>query len=249
MIIFCIVNRKGGVGKSTIAFHLGVELSNRGYYTVMMDTDPLSSLAETCEERVKPEPQLITVPIDELEAAIPRLRDVGVEYLIIDTPGFEHEDINHILKLATLNVVISKAGPLDLRATRKTVHVIKEVDVPMVFVLNEVHKSTNIAGQSIIALSQHGKLGPVINWKTDFANAMIDGRTIGELSPGCDGAVEITALTDYLLMEVGVHVENPVIIDPLNPPARKAGKKAAKEAVKSTSKKPAIEPLKLVGKG
>lgn len=41
-LIFC--NNKGGVGKTTLAFYVGVELSRRGYKTVLVDLDPQCNL-------------------------------------------------------------------------------------------------------------------------------------------------------------------------------------------------------------
>lgn len=41
-IVFC--NNKGGVGKTTLAFHIGVELARRGLKTVLIDLDPQCNL-------------------------------------------------------------------------------------------------------------------------------------------------------------------------------------------------------------
>lgn len=41
-LVFC--NNKGGVGKTTLAFHCAVEFSKKGYKTVMVDLDPQCNL-------------------------------------------------------------------------------------------------------------------------------------------------------------------------------------------------------------
>jgi len=41
-LVFC--NNKGGVGKTTLAFHVGVELSRKGYKVALIDLDPQCNL-------------------------------------------------------------------------------------------------------------------------------------------------------------------------------------------------------------
>lgn len=41
-LVFC--NNKGGVGKTTLAFHVAVEISKRGYKTALIDLDPQCNL-------------------------------------------------------------------------------------------------------------------------------------------------------------------------------------------------------------
>lgn len=41
-LVFC--NNKGGVGKTTLAFHVGVELSRKGFKTALIDLDPQCNL-------------------------------------------------------------------------------------------------------------------------------------------------------------------------------------------------------------
>jgi chromosome partitioning protein len=212
MKVFAVANGKGGVGKTTTAANFGVNLSKRDYYTVFVDTDPHASLQEWWEARKDGDPQLLSVHISQLGEALPRLREAGVEFLVIDTPGFVHEEINEALKLADLIIIPSKASPLDLRATRKTILAVEECGVPMVFVLNEVRKGTRIANESVLALSQHGKLAPIIHYKNDFVTSMIDGRTIDEVaSPDNPGIDEVDKLTEYLLLQVGIKNPKPVV--------------------------------------
>ncbi len=41
-LVFC--NNKGGVGKTTLAFHVGIELSRKGFKTALIDLDPQCNL-------------------------------------------------------------------------------------------------------------------------------------------------------------------------------------------------------------
>lgn len=228
MKIICVTNQKGGCGKSTLTLHCASNAAKRGHYVVMMDLDPHGNLTKWWNLRESGDPDLLQISIEQLEGAIPKLAAAGVEFLFIDTPGFEHHDLTSVFKLADLLLIPSKPGPFDLWATAKSLADLKDIETPKVFVLNEVHPSTNISTEAVIALAQVGKLGPTVYWKADFMGCLADGRTIEEVNPKNHGVVEITALTDFLFINAGVHVENPVIIDPLTRRVMKVKKRASK---------------------
>ncbi|MDX9668742.1 ParA family protein [Pseudomonas sp. P8_250] len=204
MQIIAVANGKGGVGKTTTAANLGVNFAKRGYYTMLLDTDPLACLEDWWDERKANDLQLMSIALSQLDEAIPKLREAGVEYLIIDTPGFISNAVTGLLCQADLVLIISKASPLDLRATQKSLKFIEEVKTPLVFVLNEVRKGTRIANEAIMALSQHGRVAPIIHYKNDFVVSMIDGRTLEETADADNpGIAEVDALADYVLRQAG----------------------------------------------
>lgn len=53
MKIISVFNNKGGVGKSTLTFHLGHALAEKGIKTLMVDLDPQSNLTLQCIEPEK----------------------------------------------------------------------------------------------------------------------------------------------------------------------------------------------------
>ena len=46
-MIIAVTNRKGGVGKSTIASHIAAGLATKGYYVGLVDTDSQGNLYAT----------------------------------------------------------------------------------------------------------------------------------------------------------------------------------------------------------
>lgn len=235
--IICVTNQKGGCGKSTLTVNVSGALAAKGYHVGIMDIDPTSNSTMWIKARELGDPELLSIGIDQLEAVIPKLDAGGLDFLIIDTPGFKHNDIFALLKIADLLVLPSKASYFDLWSTVESLASLsaKEVHTPRMFVLNEVHPTTNIATDAVVALSAAGRLGPTIHYKAGFVNSLKTGSTLAEIDKRNKGAREIAALTDAILMQLGFHVENPVIIDPLT---KEEGKK---KVVKQPSKHAKIE--------
>lgn len=222
MYIIAAANGKGGVGKTTTVANLGVNFTKRGYYTVVLDTDPIACLEDWWDARKAKDLQLMAIQISQLKEAIPKLREAGVEILIIDTPGFIANAVNEVLEMADLVMILSKAGPLDLRATNRSLRFIEHIKTPMVFVLNEVKPKTRIASDAVIALSQYGKLCPsIIHSRNDFVVSMIDGQTLEEIAePDNKGIEEVDGLGDYVLKQLGV--KHPKVVDRSQPEAKPA---------------------------
>ena len=63
MKVLALCSQKGGVGKTTLCGHLGVEAEIKGHGPVaLIDTDPQGSLASWWNEREAPEPMLMILP-------------------------------------------------------------------------------------------------------------------------------------------------------------------------------------------
>ena len=210
MKVFVITSQKGGVGKTTHAGHIGVCLVSWGFSVVLVDTDPHAGLTEWWNDREAEQPQLLSVSFDALAASLELLKNAGVDFVIIDTPGQATQGIEQLVKLADLVIIPSKASRHDLRATRKTVDLVEGAGKQMVFVLNEVRPRTRIEGEAILAIAQYGKLAPIVHYRQDIITGMIDGRTIQEIAPSSPGASEIKSLSEYLIKQVGVQLPNQV---------------------------------------
>ena len=65
MKIIVVASQKGGVGKTTLTGHLGVQASTSGHGPVaLLDTDPQGSLADWWNMREAPEPIFVTAKIN-----------------------------------------------------------------------------------------------------------------------------------------------------------------------------------------
>lgn len=199
MKIIVVASQKGGVGKTTLTGHLGVEATVSGHGPVaLLDTDPQGSLSDWWNVRAASEPVFAAAQISALPAAIEELRQSGIKTLIIDTPPAVTETIRSVVALADLVIIPTRASPHDLRAVGKTVDIVNACEKRMLFVINGAANRARITADAAIALSQHGAVSPVIIYqRTDYASSMIDGRTVRELDGNSKSAQEITHFWDF----------------------------------------------------
>jgi chromosome partitioning protein len=198
MKVLALCSQKGGVGKTTLCGHLGVEAEIKGHGPVaLIDTDPQGSLASWWNEREAPEPVFAQVQIANLAEHLRLLDEAGIKLAIIDTPPAVTTMIEQVMAVADLILIPTRPSPHDLRAVGSTVEIAERAGKRMVFVVNGAAQRARITGEAAIALSQHGTVAPVTLYqRTDFASSMIDGRTVQELdrvqvSRGGGRAVEL----------------------------------------------------------
>ena len=195
-----VASQKGGVGKTTIAGHLGVmaEQSKEGP-VALIDTDPQGSLASWWNERTNEAPLFARVEISKLTEHLQALAKGGIKLAIIDTPPSVTDMIQQVLRTADLVLIPTRPSPHDLRAVGSTVELVENAGKRMIFVINGAAPRARIAGEAAVALSQHGTVAPVTLYqRTDFASSMIDGRTVQEIDPKGRSAEEIGLLWKYV---------------------------------------------------
>lgn len=200
MRVIVIASQKGGVGKTTIAGHLGVMAESRGAGPVaLIDTDPQGSLSSWWNERQAETPVFASVDIAHLAEHLKELEKAGVKLAIIDTPPAVTDIIRKVLAVADVVLIPTRPSPHDLRAVGSTVELVEAAGKRMVFVINGAAQRAKITGEAAIALSQHGTVAPVTLYqRTDFAASMIDGRTVQEIDAMSRSTAEVEKLWIYV---------------------------------------------------
>ena len=200
MQVIVVASQKGGSGKTTLAGHIAVQAERSGAGPVaMIDTDPQGSLAEWWNAREAPTPVFVRTSTGRLPQDIERMRFIGIELLIIDTPPAITSVIGDVIKHSDLVLIPTRPSPHDLRSVGATVELVEQYAKPLVFVVNGATPRARITSEAVIALSQHGTLAPsIIHQRVDFAASMIDGRTVMEVTNSTRSTDEIAELWDYL---------------------------------------------------
>lgn len=213
MQVLSFVSQKGGSGKTTLSGHIAVQAQRKGAGPVaLLDTDPQGSLAEWWNVREAKEPAFMHAHVAQLSATLGRMRSLGFNLLVIDTPPAITSAIEKVVQISDMVVIPARPSPHDLRAAGATVDLVEQIGRPIVFVVNAATKGARITSEAAIALSQHGTVAPVtIHQRTDFAASMIDGRSVMELEPHSQSAQEISQLWQYISSRLNRNYRRTVI--------------------------------------
>jgi chromosome partitioning protein len=219
MYTIVAASQKGGSGKTTLSGHLAVEASRAGAGEIaLIDTDPQGSLAHWWNARQAPAPHFVKAGLLDLEEALAGLNRMGIKIAVIDTPPAITQSISQVVAHADLVIVPTRPSPHDLRAVGATVDIAERHGKPLIFVINAATARARITGESAVALSQHGTVAPVtIHHRVDFAASMIDGRTVGEVTPSSQSAREISDLWLYIQERLSRIVRDPSLLPEIKP--------------------------------
>jgi chromosome partitioning protein len=178
MRVIVIASQKGD------AAHLAVRAGTVGEGpAALVDTDPQGSLTEWWNARNDPAPALVTAKLDDLAPKLGELRGSGAAVAIIDTPPALTASMEQAIALADFVLIPARPSPHDLRAIGATVNIVRSAWKPFLFIINGAAPRANITAEAVAALSEHGRVAPIILFqRTDFAASMIDGRTVMDSS-------------------------------------------------------------------
>lgn len=191
-----INSQKGGSGKTTICAHLAVEAERAGDGPVfLIDTDPQGTLSTWHEHRAAEVPQRVEVPLANLANGLAVLKERKAAYCFIDTAPTRTDENAALFRLADLVLVPIRPSPSDLWAAAATVALLKDANIPFLFILTQAKANASITAQAAAALSHHGPVAETfIADRVPYAAAMTDGRTALELVPKGPAAIETAAL-------------------------------------------------------
>ncbi len=203
--VISVVQRKGGVGKTTIAISLAGDLYQRGILVDVIDADPQRSAAEWAAPGRLPF-RVSEVPLHYGEAAR-WARLVGSSpgsVTIIDTPPHEYA-VGAAVAVADIVVLPCTASGLDLSATEETISAIafarskRDADVPTFLVPNRVDLRT-LEGQQIVEAL--GEMGEIVCGPIASRLAYVRAFSAGILPRGYAISTELAGLSEPVLQAV-----------------------------------------------
>lgn len=204
--IITIAHQKGGVGKSTLALNLAVELAKRHPLKVI-DLDFQKSLTIFNETRKEQglEPLRIATVLGAKE--LMRLIDTSKELVLIDSGGFD-SDLNRIALLGADLIVTPLSNNLieiyGLESFKKILQELQEVrpDIKSHVLLNNVHPQTQRAIEELRTFIQKSPFfemfDTVVRRRSDFAKSFELGRSVVEINPSGPAAKEIVSLVEEI---------------------------------------------------
>ncbi len=197
--IIVVAHQKGGVGKSTIAFNLLVELSKK-FTCRAADLDAQKSLTIFNSKRDK---KLNILHVKDV-AEFKNLVNTNEDLLIIDVAGID-SDINRLALLAAdLLITPVSDSEIELFGLMNFKRILQEVkklrpDLKATVLLNRVHPRAKTAAQEIrefIADSnEFNMFDTILRDRADFKKSFAEGKSVTEYKPKSAAAQELKQLT------------------------------------------------------
>ncbi len=202
--VISIAQRKGGVGKTTLAICVAAELTARGHDVALIDSDPQCSASRWAD------PGHLGFPVRDLvlgEQSVvtwaKAVQRVEADYVVIDTAPNDRS-LGAASGISDLVLVPCTPSGLDLEATIRTLEIVDAVRVRphgiprLILVPNRVDRRTLEGQQLVDELNGFGEhVSPPIGDRAVFVRAFSTGFPIsswaGELAYG-----EIRTLTDLV---------------------------------------------------
>ena len=208
MKVIGVISTKGGTGKTTIATHLGVEISRLGKTTVILDLDPQATATQWADDRG--EESTITVqalPSSRLQKVLEAARASKVDFVIADTAPHSDKIAGDVAETADIILVPTTPQPFDLRETPKTIRLIRNTTrKPVYIVFGKVtpnsHEFDTVA-EVINGLSLDCEIYPhPLTYRATYKHAQARGQTAQEYDPQSVAAQEIAELTKWLIDKI-----------------------------------------------
>lgn len=192
--------QKGGVGKTTLAFHLAVSAESAGYKTALLDLDPQQSAVSIGERRDSETPAIAPAFERGLVKTLKNLEAAGFDFVVIDTPPAASAEAVSAAELSDLVLIPCRPNALDLMAIQRTAKMLKSVGTPALIVLNLAQPTsrTVLDEARTIATSYGLEACPVaLRQRLAFSAGIIDGKTATEIEPQGKAAEEMAALWQW----------------------------------------------------
>ena len=210
-MILTIGSLKGGCSKSTLTVNIAAELARQGMKVTVVDADPIASTTNWIADREERSPGLPSVigvqKKGNLRATLLDL-DAGADYVIVDTGGYDSQELRTAATASDVLVVPMKASPLDLDTLPKFVKVVEgimdfnaELAVRGLFAQASTHPMDKRLDESRDILVDYPEiplLETTIHQRSSYMDVMPVGRGVVEWSDS-KAKAEVQVLVQELI--------------------------------------------------
>ncbi len=219
--IIAVTNRKGGVGKTTLAVNLAAGLAaNHGINCTLVDGDPLGSTSLWIENApikgLKVRRLTLPVATGNLHhalytwgAAISNMA-LDCDVLITDLPPIDILVFSELIRQVETVLVPVGLSTLEWEATfpliERVISATKdEKNTKGIIIPSRIHPQKHLPRDKISeVLPPQWKLGPQLSFRSDFAKAAEARNWIGATSPGSPAHAEMNEVIKYVLKEINL---------------------------------------------
>ena len=195
----CLITQtKGGTGKTTLTFALGVEAARAGASVLLLDADDTQrSLTSLIEKRSGDYPAIAEVASGSVSDALSDPTVRAYDVVLIDGPPRASLDVRELVRQVDFVLLPVGASPLDVEASNV---ILKHVNgrVPFAYVIARADPRRAVVGQVHGVLSAAYPVGPTVYERSDWVTAAGSGQAPVEWNPGGKAAGELAALWKYV---------------------------------------------------
>jgi chromosome partitioning protein len=207
MPVICLLNQKGGVGKTTIALNLAASFALAGDAILYVDADPQASALDWSALRQQPPLfNVVSIPRKTLHTQLPTL---GAKYALtfIDGPPLAGDVAKSAILASDLIIIPVQPSGADKWSTKKILDLITEArffkpHLKAVITVNRKIVRTAIGKHFGEGFSADYPGFPVLRTEIGqyiaFAEALTIGSTVLEMDPNGQAARQIHSLVDDL---------------------------------------------------
>lgn len=204
-MITVIGTLKGGSGKSTLTFNLGVWLAMADVDVQLIDADPQATLSDVVEVRTEEgfDPTILVRD----RAALTKEGLLEHEETLIDIGTSDMDAVRTALALCDRVVVPVPPSQADIWSTQRFIQLVKSVDretaPEIIGFINrgDTHhavRETNEAAAALVSLPDIRYIKPRLSQRTVFRRSFSEGLAVFELESKGKGAREFYALAAAL---------------------------------------------------
>jgi chromosome partitioning protein len=200
--IIALAQQKGGVGKSTLAIHMSVELSRRGKRVAIVDLDPQGTVMKWRTRREAPDPLVVTSEITTLKK---RIEELGTcDFIVLDLPGRRGPDVTSGLRMSDMILVPSRPLDIDIEASGETIATCQRLGKRYAFVMTVVPPAGKRAHDFTDGMTARGYpvIPAIIMDRLDYPDAISEGLGVTEFRPNGKAAAEIAVFATAVMKEM-----------------------------------------------
>lgn len=200
--VITIGQQKGGAGKTTVAAHLAIALSQKGQRVAVIDIDPQGSLTrwhKLREDRFGEGFTGLTFAALSgwrVGSEISRMRK-SHDFIIIDSPPHTETEARTAIRNADMVLIPVQPSPTDVWATQATLDLAKSDRVPVKVVMNRVAANSKLAQKFAKELTDLTKA--TLGNRVAFASSLMEGRCATEIDPSSPASEEVKMLVKEIL--------------------------------------------------